>query len=123
MRRITEVRREDYEAILQLLIGTMPGLATEAFECLRALGRDSASALSRFNRLAEKALADPESLLTPDQRAQIASLLIAPESGYRSEWLRVRITPAEAAELREEAEAADLSLSEWVRRRLLDRSS
>ena len=69
----------------------------------------------RYNIAAEAALADGSTDYAADERRLIASYIEQDEES-RDAWLRVRLTDGEQQELRRLAEAAGLTMSEYVRR-------
>jgi hypothetical protein len=106
---------------LRLIVAKSPRAAAEAVRTMTALRAGSPILQHRYQRVLEMALADPAAEFTSDERAVLADALTAGEaveSGTRDRILRVRLSPAEWADL--EATAADSgeTLSSYVRRQL-----
>ncbi len=104
---------------LQIIIAASPAATGEAFNCIRAIRANSPMVSTLFNRVVELAFGDPEATFTAEQRAAIADLVDVPDADSRTEWFRMRVTAAESAAIREAADRAGMSMSEWARRRLL----
>ena len=76
---------------------------------------------ARYNDAATAALNDPATDLSPEERRLIASHIEHEDSENRMGYtLRVRLSEAERAELETAAGEADLSLSEYARRAMLE---
>lgn len=112
------------EATLRLIIRRCGQLAGEAAVALRVPA--PAARQARLDRLIPRALSDPEAAWTKEEREELADAMWAagpddtahpPER--RTERLIIRITPSEHEQLKREAAAAGLTVSELVRIRTL----
>jgi hypothetical protein len=72
---------------------------------------------ARFNNVVKIAFSDPDAAFTPEQRAAITELIDI-SSDNRDAWFRMRITVDEYEAIRQSADSAGLSMSEWARRRM-----
>ncbi len=103
---------------LKLVIARSPRAAEDAIRTIAAARNNSPVLQVRYSNVLIQALADPEASFTPDERAILAAGIEAPESESRDFTLRVRLTDAERASLQAAANAAELSMSEYVRSKL-----
>ena len=107
----------DMDSALRIIIAASPVAAGEAFDCIRALKARSPMIGVRFNSVVKTAFSDPDATFTPEQRTAITELIdISSES--RDAWFRMRITVDEYEAIRQSADSAGLSMSEWARRRM-----
>lgn len=108
----------DSAAALRLIAAGSPDAARLALRALRSTAPEPVRQ-TMINRIVEVALTDPQADFSPDQRAQLAGLIeVADSDDRRSDTLRFRVTPAEAEQVRGDADAAGLDLSAYVRRAL-----
>lgn len=106
------------EQALKIIIAKSPAAAQQAIACLRGIQAKSPILDVRYAHTVSIALGDPAAEFTQDERRIIAEALSAGASETRDYTLRIRMTEAERADLARQAEEADLSMSEYVRRRL-----
>lgn len=106
------------EQILGTIIGKAPALAGAASSALLAVRNGSPVAEQRVANVARIALEDHASAFTPDERLALANLLTDTSDETRTVTKRVRLTPSEVAQLEIAAEAAGMSVSEYIRQRL-----
>lgn len=91
----------------------------EAIRLLAAVRANSPMVQTRYQVLLIRALADPEADFTPAERETLAAGIEPQDgSGSRDFTLRVRLNSAEQASLQVAAEAAGMSMSEYVRSKL-----
>ena len=107
----------DITTAIRLLAGRAPSVAHEALKTLRAPER---TRQARYNWLVQQALRDSEADWSPQERADLVALVEPTGSPERPSVLSVRLTADERADLEAAAEAAGVSVSEYVRRRALD---
>jgi 16S rRNA U516 pseudouridylate synthase RsuA-like enzyme len=88
--------------------------ARTAADAIRAREVGSPMAGARAARAARIALDDPQATFTEQERRVIVELL----ETERSDVLRLRVTPAEKAEVQRMAEDAGLTVSDFIRRRI-----
>lgn len=106
------------EQALKLIISKSPDAMREAIKTLQAIKAKSPIVQQRYNRVVEIALSDPQAEFSADERAILADSLAGIEEEGRSFMLRVRLTERERAELQQEADAENMSMSEYVRQKL-----
>jgi hypothetical protein len=92
-----------------------PSISGEAVRTLRATGRVKPQ---RVAWLVEQALMDPLADWTPEERAQLIDL-VTPEPTRTTAIPPVRVTPDERAAIEAAAQDAGLTLSDYIRSRLL----
>lgn len=106
------------EEALRIIISKSTNATSEAIQCLAAIRAKSPVLQLRYNHCATLAFNDPEADFSRDERALIAEHLGTGGDESRSYMLRIRLTDAERIELTSLAEAAGLSMSEYVRQRM-----
>lgn len=106
----------DMTTALRMMAGRAPSVMHEA---LKALHAPEGTRQMRYNRVAQSALRDPEADWTPEERTALVNLIEPMEGDNRDTLLSVRLSSDERAMLEDAATLADLSLSEYARRRLL----
>lgn len=102
---------------IRLIVMKCPGVAAEAARALMAPERTVAL---RYRALLPRALRDPESTLTEEDREVLLDALDpAPHGEERSVQLNIRLAPSELELVRMMAEAEGMTVSAWVRRRII----
>ncbi len=106
---------------LKIIVAKSPHAGRNALAAMQAIQASSPVAHIRYLHVVQDAFADGEATFTAEDRAIIAeALTIGEDEGPRSRSLpAVRVTSAEYAEIEAAAQAAGLSISEYVRRRVL----
>lgn len=105
----------DMDTALRAIAIRCPSIAAEAVKTLRATGRVKPQ---RLAWLVEQALMDPLANWTPEERAQLVDL-VTPEPTRTTATPSVRVTPEERAAIEAAAQDAGLTLSDYIRSRLL----
>jgi len=105
---------------LKIIIAKSPAQCAEAAKAITAINKKSPWSDMRCNNVAIRALEDPDANFTEDERVAIADLMGETETEGRDYMLRVRLTNTEHAELEELAGNENLSVSEYVRRKLFE---
>lgn len=100
---------------LAIIVGGSPAAARIATDALRAEQNGSPMAAARAARAARAALDDPHATFSADERRQIAELL---ENDRDAAPVRFRVTADERARLEQMAEAAELSISDFIRQKI-----
>lgn len=118
-------READYDdealgACLRLIAARCPDLAARA---VAALGVSGVSRQMRYDQIVARALAATDAW-SGDEREKLGALAwqgVMPEGGTprRVVPIQIKVTQEERERIGAAAEAAGLTLSEWVRRRLL----
>lgn len=103
------------EAILEIATRA-PSISREALKTLRV---PEERVPRRFALVAEHALRDPEADWTQDERRAIIALIEDSGDEPRSERVYVRLTPYERATVEMHADGEGISLSEFIRRRIV----
>lgn len=106
------------ESALRIIIARSPNATGEAIATLAAIRAKSPVLQLRYNHAAELAFNDPGATFTPEERAEIAANLGSGVDEIRDYTLRIRLTDAERIDLTRMAEAAGMSMSEYVRARV-----
>lgn len=106
---------------LKVIVAKSPAAAPEAVATLRAIHARSSIVSLRYNRTVEAALADPKATFTPDERALLAEFVATdPDDAPRTRTLpAVRVTEDEYERIVRNAEGDGVSISEYVRVRVL----
>jgi hypothetical protein len=107
----------EIEQALRLAVAKSPATLTEAPRALRALGR-SPIATQRAQRVLEIALTDPQATFTEQERSELAALLAATGDDTRSVDIRLRVTPAEKADIQSMADEAGVNVSVFIRSKI-----
>jgi len=110
----------DIVEALKLIIARSPNAAEEAIRTIAAARNNSPVLQIRYANVLIRALADPEANFSSDERELLSSVIEAPGSESRGFTLRVRLTEAERAHLEDLANAAGLSISDYVRRKIFE---
>jgi hypothetical protein len=87
-------------------------------DCLRAIAVRSPAVQARYDNTVRVAMGDPAAQFTAEQRALLAEFVGSDGPDTRSIVQPVRLSPAERHELEDAAQAAGMSLSEYIRSRL-----
>lgn len=106
------------ESALRIIIARSPNATSEALATIAAIRAKSPVLQLRYNHAAELAFNDPGATFTAEERAEIAEHLGSGTEETRGYTIRVRLTDAERADLTRMAEAAGVSMSEYVRTRV-----
>ncbi|HOJ21822.1 MAG TPA: hypothetical protein PLY56_09830 [Armatimonadota bacterium] len=107
----------DVRDALKLLALRAPSLQGEA---LKALSAPPAAATLRYRTILQLALCDPEANWTDEERLALLDVLAPPSQGEeRTEQLNIRLSPSEVAIVRMMAEAEGMTVSAYVRKRIL----
>ena len=103
---------------LKIIITKSPSCATEAGNAIKAIGMKSPASDLRCSRVAISALEDTDANFSEDERAAIADLISDQQPETRGYTLRIRLTDSERIELEGMADAEELSLSEYARKKI-----
>jgi hypothetical protein len=105
---------------LRTIISCSPAAAAEAADCIRAIGANSPIVQARYNLAASHALSDRQAYFETDQRSLIAEFMSAQDDDAETRSVvTLRLTPTERAEIAQAANAAEQTVSEYMRKRLL----
>jgi len=105
---------------LKIIIAKSPSQCAEAAKAITAINKKSPWADIRCNSVAVRALEDPDANFTQNERTTMAELMSETKTEGRDYMLRVRLTNAEHGELEKMASNKNLSVSEYVRRKLFE---
>lgn len=103
---------------LKLIIARSPAAANEAVRTIAAERINSPVAARRYLHVLQMALNDPQAEFSNAEREMLAEWVESPEAENRSFVLRVRLTEGERAHLTQMADAEQVSVSDYVRRKL-----
>jgi len=103
---------------LKIIIAKSSSQSAEAAKAIMAINKKSPAVDMRCNNVAVRALEDLDANFTEGERTAIADLMSETETESREFMLRVRLTSTEHAELEEMAGNENLSISEYVRRKI-----
>lgn len=103
------------EAIIEIATRA-PSISREAFKTLHV---PEEHLFRRFSLIAEHALKDPQAEWTHEERRAIIALVEPTGEGNRTERIYVRLTPSERASVEMHADSEGVSLSEFIRRRIV----
>lgn len=103
------------EALIEI-VTRAPSISREA---IKTLSVPEERVPRRFSLVAEHALRDPEADWTQDERRAIIALIEDSGDEGRSERIYVRLTPREKADVEMHADSEGVSLSEFIRRRIV----
>jgi hypothetical protein len=105
--------------LLELIAARSRMASREAANAIRAVQNSAPTATRRCATAAAKALDDDQAIFSDEERKLLATLLGAPLlDDVRGLDIRLRVSKAEKRQVQEAAEAADLSLSNYIRRAL-----
>jgi|GEM_PF-2047597 predicted HicB family RNase H-like nuclease len=111
------------EATKLIIKKCSPELGTEALTCQMLFSTKSPRGQKQYNLLLQKVFASGVQF-TEEEKAILAEVLAGiPPDELREVKVTVRLTVAEKEEIRSAAKAAGQSFSDYVRERLLGRSS
>lgn len=102
--------------LLRLIAARSPAALQEAADAIRAQQIGSPLAARRAERAASLALADAAAQWSAEERAALAGLLGAEEA--RTQYIRLRVSASEKAEVQRVAGETGLSVSNYIRQRL-----
>lgn len=102
---------------LKLIITRSPNASANAMTALRAAQNNSPVINKRYAICLELALNDPQAEFTPQERADLVSLLDGAGTSSRTVMIAVRLTQAEYETVREQA--GEQSIADYVRDRIL----
>lgn len=109
----------EMEQALRLIIAKSPNATSQALQCLAAIRAKSPVLQLRYNQCIQLALNDPAATWTADDRSLLAQYLDSGADDNRSYMLSVRLSIPERDYIQQQADAAGLSLSNWIRERIL----
>lgn len=102
---------------LKLIVLHAPSVQREA---LKALSAPPAAQALRYRAILPLALRDPEAHWTDEERDALLDVISPPPQGEeRTEQLNIRLSPSELAIVRMMAEAEGMTVSAWVRKRII----
>jgi hypothetical protein len=104
-----------HEALVEIATRA-PSISGEAYKTLRAPEERVAP---RFQRIVGHALSDPQAEWTAEERRALLALVEPLESENRTERAHVRLTEAERAEVEARADGEGVTISEYIRRRIV----
>jgi hypothetical protein len=108
------------EALRLIIAKCNPHTAEEAIRTMAALRNNSPVLQIRYLNVLQRALSDDTANWTPEERLILAEAVEVPEGSATKDFtLRLRITTQEHAHLQNLADEAGLSVSEYVRRKIL----
>lgn len=101
---------------LRLIAAKSPDQMRNAVRTLRSVQNDTPVAQQRAERVISWALQDPQAEFTTEDRTALAALLGG--SDARTLDVRMRVSPAEKAEIQAMADAEGMTVSDFIRRRI-----
>lgn len=103
---------------LKIIIAKSPNAAEEAIRAIAAARNNSPILQIRYSNALTRALADPQANFTPEEREILSSVIESTPSETREFTLRIRLTDSERADLQTAADADNLTMSEYARRKI-----
>lgn len=110
----------DIQEACKLIVGRSPQAAQAALVCLKAARHNSPVLAARYEMVLAEAISDPEAGWTAQERADLASALVdTGEPERKSQMLSLRLSGAEMAFVADQAEKAGVSVSDYIRSKIL----
>lgn len=107
-----------YIEAMQLVAARSPRTGSEAAKTIRRLTNNTVTAQRIAERVIEHALQDHQAEFTADERLALASLLSGDTGEARTLDIRVRVTADEKQRVHEAAQAAGMTLSDYLRQQV-----
>jgi uncharacterized protein (DUF1778 family) len=114
-----EKKEEKMIEALKIILSKSSAYAGEAAQTIRAVSVRSTMAQRRYNLVAAAALGDPQADFTLEERAIIADSIRDETGESRVTQLQIRVSISEKLQIEDAAQAAGLSVSEFIRKKIL----